>query len=92
MLWVGEGPDRVRSADIEGPGLTQDLEVARNPGDGLVEEEGVGSVQGHHHIRGRRTCAVTQPHTPAGEGHLLVGDGAVRVEVQPRLVNEPAVT
>jgi hypothetical protein len=78
----------VGSADIEGLGVPEVLEVADDPGDGLVEEQGVGGVQSHRDVGGRRTAVVVEPDAALGEGFLLLGDGAVGVEVEPGLLHE----
>ena len=90
MLGVGEDPDRAGAADLEGLGVAEVVEVAGDPGEGLVEEPRVGGVQGHHHIGGGRcTGAVAQPDTAPGEGLLLLGETTVGVEVQPGLLDQP---
>ncbi len=89
MLGVGEDPDGVGSADIEGLGVAELLEVGGDPGEGLVEQQGVGGVQGHRDVGGGRRAGVAQPDAALGEGFLLVGEGAVGVEVEPGLLHQP---
>ena len=89
MLGVGEDPDRACAADLEVLGVAELLEVAGDPGDGLVEEQRVGGVQGHRDVGGGRGAAVAQPDAALGEGFFLVGEGAVGVEVQPGFLDQP---
>ena len=86
MLGVGEDPDRAGPADVEGLGVAELVEVGGDPADGLVEELGVGGVQGHQHVGGGRGAAVAEPDAALGEGFFFVGDGAVGVEVEPGLL------
>ena len=90
VLGVGEDPDGASPADVESLGVAELFEVGGDPADGLVEELGVGGVQGHHHVGGGRGAAVAQPDTALGEGLLFVGDGAVGVEVEPGLLHQPS--
>ena len=44
-LVAGELPDRGRAADVQAVLRTQVLELGGEPGDGLLEVQGVGQVQ-----------------------------------------------
>ena len=43
------------------------VQVVGDPGDGLVEDGGVGGVQGHEHVGGGGVPGVPDPHAALGE-------------------------
>ena len=88
VLGVGEDPHRAGPADVEGVAVTELTQVRGHPSHALVEEVGVGGVQGHPHLGGRRRRAGAQPHPPLGQGLVLVGDRPVGVEVEPRFLDQ----
>ena len=65
VLGVGEDPDRRGAADVEVIGVAERLELAGDAGDGLVEERGVGGVQGHEHVGGGGADRVLDPDAAA---------------------------
>ena len=58
VLGVGEDPDRSCPPDVERVGVAELREFAGDAADGLVEEQGVGGVQGHHDVGGGGVAAV----------------------------------
>ena len=88
VLGVGEDPDCTCPADVDGVSVAEFLEVSGDAADGLVEQQGVGGVEGHDHVGGGGVAAVLDPDTTAGEFVFLVGDGTVGVEVEPRFLDQ----
>ena len=58
VLGVGEDPDRPCPPDVELVGVAELAEFAGDATDGLVEQQGVGGVQGHHDVGGGGVAAV----------------------------------
>ncbi len=89
VLGVGEDPDGSGSADVEGVGVAEGAELAGDAAEGLVEELGVGGVQGHEHIGGRGGSAGVVPDASFGELVAFFFGSPVGVEPEPGFVDEP---
>ena len=88
VLGVGEDPDCPGSACVDRSGVAEGVQLGGQDGDGLVEREGVGGVERHHHIGGGGVVAVLDPDPASGELVFLISDGAVGVVVQPGFLNQ----
>ena len=88
VLGVGQDPCRAGAAYVEWVGVAELTEVVGDPGDALVEQLGVGGVQGHQHVSGGRRAAGLDPDSALLEGACFVVGGAVGVEVEPGLVDQ----
>ncbi len=88
VLRVGQDADGAGAADVEGVAVAEVAEVGGDPTDTLVEEEGVGGVEGHPDVGGRGCAAGAQPHSATGEGFVFVGGGAVGVVVEAGFVDQ----
>ena len=58
VLGVGEDPDSPGPAHIQLVRVTQGTEFVGEAADGLVEQQRVGGVQGHHEVGGGGVAAV----------------------------------
>ncbi|WP_211249388.1 hypothetical protein [Nocardioides aequoreus] len=93
MLRVGQHPDRLGAAYVEDICVTELLELAGQPPDGLVERQRVRGVEGQVDVGHPRGAAVAlQPHPTARGSGFFVGVGAVGVGVEPGLVDQPGRT
>ena len=89
MLGVGEDPDGAGAADVEVVGVAERAEVGGDAGDGLVEQQGVGGVQGHDDVGGGGLPLWLSQTPRLVRASFFVGDGAVGVEVEPGFLDQP---
>jgi hypothetical protein len=89
LLGVGEEPDRVSPSYAEVAVVTQRLHRGGHRRHRVVERDRIGGVETHEHLADpRRSLLVADLDAAGGEGLVVVGDRAVRVGVQPGLVDQ----
>ncbi len=89
LLGLGQDPDRVRTTYVEVARVAECADPVGQHPDGGVERDQVGLVEDQPRLPGAGgTAAVTTLHLPRAQCPVVVGDRAVRIGVEPGLVDE----